>query len=236
MKKVLTYFSIKYKGDWEKVYEAIDSKEHINKKYVDDFVSRIDIETVTLVDDNYPKELKQIFKPPFALFIAGNKDLINNDKLFMISLMDIEIMDKKNHFNFSKDLNEILFVVDFNNEGIIRNLIKNNLKFIAISRKGIMNIKNNSLYSDIVLSNNLIISESYDYEGESRNFYFDRLFVGLSRRTLFMNYIEKDKYPLLSVLTNESIPIFSFKEKKANSFKLIKIKSIKDFKRISMLS
>lgn len=234
MRNVLTYFSIKYKGDWEKVYKAIDEKERINKSDVDNFVSNVNENKITLLDDDYPNGLKYIYKPPFVLFYKGNKKLINN-KHFLLSLMDDEINSDYIR-TMGNDLCEVVVVVDYSNKKVIKELIENKIKFIAISKKGIVNIKTDQIYQDIINNNNLIISESYEYDGTDRDFFFDRLLVGISRKTLFTNSIQKHRYPLLSILVEESIPIYSLKERKINSSKLIKIKSLKEFKKISLFN
>lgn len=53
-----------YNGVWEEIYKAI-----IEKKYIDeDLTPTVDTSKyITLLDEDYPIELKQSYKPPFVI-------------------------------------------------------------------------------------------------------------------------------------------------------------------------
>lgn len=80
MEKILVYFAIKYEGDWDKIYQAINKKEKVDVKEMEEVVSSLDCEYITLINEKYPSRLKHIYKPPFVLFYKGNIDLINSPK------------------------------------------------------------------------------------------------------------------------------------------------------------
>lgn len=55
----------KCNGDWDAIYKAL-----INKEYIDEDFSLEGIDPskyVTLLDEDYPQDLKQSYKPPFVL-------------------------------------------------------------------------------------------------------------------------------------------------------------------------
>lgn len=55
----------KYNGNWERIYQAIANKEEID---AEEFLKDIDTNNyVTLLDDEYPQDIKQSYKPPFVL-------------------------------------------------------------------------------------------------------------------------------------------------------------------------
>ena len=81
MHEILVYLSIKYNGDWNKIYQSILDKESIDKEVVKDVVSKLTCNYITLLDKNYPLCLKSIFKPPFVIFYKGDVSLLNDDKV-----------------------------------------------------------------------------------------------------------------------------------------------------------
>ena len=63
MQDLLLYFSLKYKGDFNKIYEALLKKEAVNVFEKDMLKKRLEISGcnyTTLVSDNYPMALKLI--------------------------------------------------------------------------------------------------------------------------------------------------------------------------------
>ena len=81
MNIILIFFSIKYKGDWDKIYQALENKEKVTLKEITDLEEKIKSEgwdIVTIIDKDYPEPLKQAYKPPFVIWLKGNRDLIKN--------------------------------------------------------------------------------------------------------------------------------------------------------------
>lgn len=75
---ILIALSLKYKGDWEGIYEAINEKDI---EGLDNFANEIDnlkCKTVTILDPGYPEILKQIYRPPFVIYYYGNFNLLNS--------------------------------------------------------------------------------------------------------------------------------------------------------------
>ena len=63
MEKILVYFAIKYDGDWDKIYKAINMKERVNSDDVDKTLSEHNEKYITLLSESYPSGLKNIYKP-----------------------------------------------------------------------------------------------------------------------------------------------------------------------------
>ena len=69
--------AIKYKGDWNSIYEGICKKEYLDGDIIKT-IKKMKCKVVTILDSNYPKQLKDVHHPPFVLFYYGNLSLIQN--------------------------------------------------------------------------------------------------------------------------------------------------------------
>lgn len=78
MDKILVYFAIKYAGDWDQIYAAINRKEKVDIKEIETIVDKCECSYITLLDSQYPTKLKSIYKPPFVLFYKGDITLLND--------------------------------------------------------------------------------------------------------------------------------------------------------------
>ena len=66
---ILLYLTLKYNGDWDKIYNAIKNKEDIDYKDAEKTLDEYPGEYITMLDEEYPAILKQCYKPPFVLLI-----------------------------------------------------------------------------------------------------------------------------------------------------------------------
>ncbi|MDE5767737.1 MAG: hypothetical protein K2H56_04310 [Malacoplasma sp.] len=236
MRNVLLYFAIKHNGDWEKIYDSISNKEMISDAICLETKNSIKKNWLTILDDNYPEELKKILKPPFILFYEGNVKLLNKSNL-KISLLDDHI-SIKDFDKIKNNLNDFVFIIHYEKKEIIENLLNIGALVVAISKKGISEIDKESVYQELLKTKNLIISESYSANETdfTKTFYQDRLHSGLSGRILFFNKVSRNKTAILSLLNEENIPIFSLKDRCINGFKFIKVNSVKEFKKINFIN
>lgn len=87
MNVILIYFARKYKGNWDKIYEALEKKEKVSIaeiKATEKWISKSKLRIITILDVDYPYKLKQAFKPPFVLWVKGDTSLLN-DKIINLS-------------------------------------------------------------------------------------------------------------------------------------------------------
>ena len=77
-KKLLVYFSRKYKGDWDQIFRAIKDKEEYEIEDVEKASRNVGSRFITIFDDEYPEFLKTSYKPPFVLYYYGDISLLNN--------------------------------------------------------------------------------------------------------------------------------------------------------------
>ncbi len=79
--KFLDYFAIKYKGDFDKVYEAICNKEQFTLQEYNTVMKERKYKSITMMSDKYPIYLKMENCPPIVLFYQGNLDLLETPEL-----------------------------------------------------------------------------------------------------------------------------------------------------------
>lgn len=72
MEELLLYFSLKYDGNFNKIFDALKSKEAVDEKLrselFETFYKSSSAKFTTLVSDNYPAKLKEISCPPLLFF------------------------------------------------------------------------------------------------------------------------------------------------------------------------
>ncbi len=66
----LIALALKYEGEYHAISKAIKNKVILDPVN--------DIEAITILDEAYPIELKQLVQPPWVLFYDGNLDLLKN--------------------------------------------------------------------------------------------------------------------------------------------------------------
>ena len=76
--EILAYISIKFLGDWDKIYDFASSHPQIDYEECKRILSNIPYKFVTMLDKDYPSELKHVYKPPFVLFYLGDLSLLNH--------------------------------------------------------------------------------------------------------------------------------------------------------------
>lgn len=76
-RQIILALCLKYNGVWEDIYDAIKRKERLSKEEILESEKNNQVKYVTIVDDNYPESLKNIYKPPFILFYYGDISLLN---------------------------------------------------------------------------------------------------------------------------------------------------------------
>ena len=68
-REILLYLTLKYGNDWDKIYQAIRSREDIDYEDAEKVVNECPNEYITILDKEYPEILKHTYKPPFVLLI-----------------------------------------------------------------------------------------------------------------------------------------------------------------------
>lgn len=166
MEEILLYFSLKYEGDFDKIYQALECKEKIDETLKEKLFKSLKSKFTTIISKDYPDSLKEINCPPFVLYYYGNLQLVKNKCIGVIGMRHpttygIEVtkimVDKLVKENYT-----IVSGLALGIDAIAHKSAMNNLgKTIAILGSGIdycYPLKNKSVYQ-AMKHNQLIISE-----------------------------------------------------------------------------
>ena len=224
MNEVLLFFILKYKGDWLKIYKALEDKEKVSIEDLISVRSKIKSDFISIIKDDYPKLLKQIYKPPFGLFTIGNSENLNNEKITLIGDFKYEnllpIINQGNNC-------AIITKIKKSNLTKIKMLARKGFKLILISEEGIQNALNN-MKELLKYDNVLIISEHYQKNGMlSYSQPSQRILMGLSYSAI-INYDSNidDINLTFEISKQESVPIYNFSNCPKKMIKKYGIKSI----------
>lgn len=189
---ILTYFSIKYKGDWDQIFEAIREKEVFDVEEANRLVNSLKSKVVTFFDDDYPQILKNITKPPFALFYHGDISLIK-DYTKCVSVIGARENSEYGEYATRKIVNSLVNKEYITVSGLALGIdsivhdetIKSGGKTVAILGCGINNfyLKTNYELYEKIKKDHLVISE-YCEDIEANPEYFplrNRIIAGLSK-------------------------------------------------------
>lgn len=80
-REMVCYLAIKHNGDWNKIYEGIQIKTLPEESVMIEALKTLKSNYITILDDEYPQQLRQVYKPPFVLFYYGNIELLKNDNI-----------------------------------------------------------------------------------------------------------------------------------------------------------
>lgn len=84
MRETLLYFSLKYQGDFMKIYQALENKEGVDEELFTRLKAPLRASYLTIIDDDYPSSLKAIYDPPFVLYYYGDLTLLTSPKLIAV--------------------------------------------------------------------------------------------------------------------------------------------------------
>ncbi len=76
-RSVLLTLSYLKKGKWDEMYSYIKEKRPLSKELKEEAEQNTKANYITIVDENYPDCLKDIYKPPFILYYYGNLSLLS---------------------------------------------------------------------------------------------------------------------------------------------------------------
>ena len=64
MEEILLYFSLKYNGNFDEIYNAVKNKEQVNDELKKDLFKKLKSNYTTIISKDYPQALKKIMCPP----------------------------------------------------------------------------------------------------------------------------------------------------------------------------
>ena len=78
-RSLLAYLAVKYSQNWNDMFNAIKTKENVDYETIEDTIATLKGDYITIIDADYPKELKHIFRPPFVIFLNQEDQKKLND-------------------------------------------------------------------------------------------------------------------------------------------------------------
>ncbi|ATQ35715.1 hypothetical protein CG007_02880 [Mesoplasma entomophilum] len=233
MDNVLLYFSLKYHGDWEQIYDALDRKEKIETQELIQVPNSIPNNFISIINPLYPNNLKQIMKPSFIIYYLGNISLLQN----YFQTIYISSSDNIDEYNDNaikaivndliKEKRTILISAESDSDHrIIDFIIAKKGKLIILTKEPLQKFIESeywSKYKNIDYYDFLVISE---YE-ESNNFKYKsinnknemniRIINGLSKAVIFLEHSNFSEIePLVNAVINENKPYFAIPQNLKN--------------------
>lgn len=104
MEELVLYFSLKYEGDFQKIYDALMRKERVDEELRNELKKELKCHYTTLFSDDYPKMLKEINCPPFVLYYYGDISLVNQKTIGIVGMRDVSEYGRTATKFFTTDL------------------------------------------------------------------------------------------------------------------------------------
>ncbi|TCG10885.1 DNA-processing protein DprA [Mycoplasma marinum] len=143
MNMILIWFAIKYKGDWNKIYKALEDKEKVSLndlRKMEESLKERSIEAITILDLEYPNQLKRAYKPPFVIFYQGNKKIFKDTFICTSGnkLNDkIKNWIKKSNKEVSKHFSFVSSLYKGVDEVVIKHALDNKANILLVSSSGL---------------------------------------------------------------------------------------------------
>ena len=173
------------------------SAEYLN--FIIDNLEKNGVKAITIVSEDYPKELKNIDIPPLVLYAKGNVDLLKTEKFSIVGSRKSLPLSIKIAENYAKELSNAGFtLVTGIAEGVDKAVLLSGLKnkkIISVVAGGFNCLypKSNQDVFDKVCENGLAISE-HPLDVNPMPYFFpvrNRIIAGLSKGTLIVNGSKK---------------------------------------------
>lgn len=194
---------IQIKGIGEVIADQIlDKRYRENLERYIEYMEKYYIGIITILDEDYPKSLKNIYDTPVVLYYKGDKQLLNNNKLVaIVGCRDCSRYGEYVSTKFAYDLSkEGICIISGMAKGIDSKAhlgaLKQKGKTIAVLGSGLDRIypsENIKLYNEIVKNGGLILSE-YVIGTKANKLNFparNRIISGLSNGVIVVEAKEK---------------------------------------------
>ncbi len=164
MNIILIWFAIKYKGDWDRIYQALEEKEKISLRELKDLELKMknqDINAITILDLGYPNQLKKAYKPPFVLFYKGNLDILKRT-FICASGNDLNLTVKKWINNSIEEVTHRHAIVSSIYKGVdqfvLKRIVEKNKDLLVISAN---NVEEPFVATNIEAGEHILIVSEY---------------------------------------------------------------------------
>lgn len=80
--EILLALALKYENDWDKMWKSLKEKETLTKED-EERAKTFGGKYTTFISDDYPKDLKSTYKPPFVIFFDRSNPLYNANQYIL---------------------------------------------------------------------------------------------------------------------------------------------------------
>src|SRR3989344_7475866 len=187
-----------YHGDWERAFYEIQKKHNktINIKKEWEKITKFGIDIITINEKEYPISLKQIYDPPYLLYIRRNKELFDSKNVAVVGTRRMSLYGKQVTLDIVSSLARadlaIYSGLAFGIDALAhKTALDCNGKTIAVLANGLDDESihprsNISLAREIIQKNGMLVSE-YAPGYQARAYSFpqrNRIMSGLSQSVL----------------------------------------------------
>lgn len=192
---LLLCLSIKYKGDFKKMLNAIQNKETATEEQLKEANESLKTKFITILDQEYPTELKTVTMPPLVLYYIGDISLLKSEEIH------VAVIGSREYSPYGEKVTKLFVEPLAKNKRVIvsgmargidsiahETCINAGGKTIAVLGNGILKAypsSNQKLYDEIK-KNHLVISEyPGELEATPENFPMrNRIVAGISNKIL----------------------------------------------------
>jgi len=88
MEELVLYFSLKYAGDFQRIYNALKGGEKVDEMLKCDLKKQLKCQYTTIFSADYPESLKNINCPPFVLYYYGDLSLVKKRTMGIVGMRE----------------------------------------------------------------------------------------------------------------------------------------------------
>lgn len=200
MEEKALYYSLKYGGHYQKIYDALINDEAIDEKEKEQLFQQMKCRYTTIYSQDYPEKLKTINYPPIVLYYYGDLSLVDHQTIGIVGRREVDDygikVTKELSGHLSKAGYTIVSGLAKGVDGIAhKEAIKQGGKTIAILGSGIdycYPLRHQHLYNEI--KNNHLLMSEYPLLSQPQKHKFpfrNRIVAGLSDSILVTQAHEK---------------------------------------------
>jgi len=112
-RELLAGLAMKHNGDFKKIYQSIKDREKFTDEEIKNYLDKIKSKYITILDDEYPEILKQVYMPPFVLFYHGDISLLKSEDI------KVAVVGSRDCSEYGKNITKTLVNVLSKNKRII---------------------------------------------------------------------------------------------------------------------
>ena len=148
LREKLIALSIWKNGDWDHIYWFLKDDptlERLDEEKVAKIIQRLSCDVMTLIDDDYPHNWREMSKPPFVLYLQGNRQQLTTPILGIIGCKNPNQSTKKMTLRLATQLPDDMAVINGLEIGTETLALEAAHHKIAILASG---FKNNNFYQN----------------------------------------------------------------------------------------